>query len=266
MATWTWLATSAERRASPLILWPEVRSIIMLGLNYGPDDDPLAILKAGDRAAISVYAKGDDYHELIKSQLKHVGALAYRQRRRGRQGIRRHRGRHGEAACGAAGLGWQGKHTNLVSRQFGSWLFLGSIFTTLDLPADHRRQLTAAAAAAHASIFARPRLFLRPTSSTRAAAFPISPSSIKGPIPRELRPAIGNRIYGCDDCLAVCPWNKFASARTRSQARGARHIAHAPPGRSCSSRRRAIPHILFQNRDQANRKGSICPKRVDRHR
>jgi len=204
-----WLAASPERRTDPRVLWPDVRSVIMLGVNYGPDENPLTILEQRTRGAISVYAQGDDYHDLIKKQLK---ALA----------------RWLVAASGAevkvfvdtaavmekplaqaAGLGWQGKHTNLVSREFGSWLFLGAIFTTSDLPRDD-------AEADHCGS-CRACLDICPT-----AAFPapykldarrcISYLTIenKGPIPQEFRKAIGNRIYGCDDCLAVCPWNKFA--------------------------------------------------------
>ena len=217
-----WLAANPERRTDPRGLWPEVRSVIMLGVNYGPEDDPLAILKLRSKGAISVYAKGDDYHDVIKKNLK---ALA--------------RWLVAAAPCQvkvfvdtaavmekplaqASGLGWQGKHTNLVSREFGSWLFLGAIFTSLELPRD-------AAVEDHCGS-CRACLDVCPT-----AAFPapykldarrcISYLTIetKGPIPIEFRKAIGNRIYGCDDCLAVCPWNKFAQAgqETRLAARDA---------------------------------------------
>ncbi|MDE2377483.1 tRNA epoxyqueuosine(34) reductase QueG [Bradyrhizobium sp.] len=204
-----WLAAQPERRADPRGLWSDVRSVIMLGVNYGPDHDPLAILEQRTRGAISVYAQGDDYHDLIKKRLK---ALA--------------RWLVATAPCEvkvfvdtaavmekplahAAHLGWQGKHSNLVSREFGSWLFLGAIFTTLELPSD-------AAEIDHCGS-CRACLDICPT-----AAFPapyeldarrcISYLTIenKGPIPHEFRKAIGNRIYGCDDCLAACPWNKFA--------------------------------------------------------
>jgi epoxyqueuosine reductase len=204
-----WLASQPERRVDPRGLWADVRSVIMLGVNYGPDSDPLAILQQRTRAAISVYAQGDDYHDLIKKRLK---ALA----------------RWLVAASGcevkvfvdtaavmekplaqAAGLGWQGKHTNLVSRQFGSWLFLGAIFTTLDLPRDETETDHCGSC--------RACLDICPTSAFPApykldARRCISYLTIenKGPIPHEFRKAIGNRIYGCDDCLAVCPWNKFA--------------------------------------------------------
>ncbi len=221
-----WLATTAERRASPTTLWPDVRSIIMLGLNYGPDTDPLAILKARDRAAISVYAKGDDYHELIKSRLKSLARWLTGNAGGDVKVFVDTAAVMEKPLAARAGLGWQGKHTNLVSRQYGSWLFLGAIFTTLDLPEDQAEPDSCGGC--------RACLDICPT-----AAFPepyrldarrcISYLTIehKGPIPRELRAAIGNRIYGCDDCLAVCPWNKFAS-RGREAKLSAREALRAP--------------------------------------
>jgi epoxyqueuosine reductase len=204
-----WMAATAERRASPSALWPAVRSVVMLGMNYGPDDDPLAILQRRERAAISAYAKGEDYHELIKSRLKQI-ARWLTQNAGGNVKVFVDTAAVMEKPLAEkAGLGWQGKHTNVVSRQFGSWLFLGSIFTTLDLPADE--------AGVDSCGTCRACLDICPT-----AAFPepyrldarrcISYLTIehKGPIPHEFRAAMGNRIYGCDDCLAVCPWNKFA--------------------------------------------------------
>ncbi|MCK1326269.1 MULTISPECIES: tRNA epoxyqueuosine(34) reductase QueG [unclassified Bradyrhizobium] len=226
-----WLAAQPERRVDPRGLWQDVRSVIMLGVNYGPDQDPLAILQQRTRAAISVYAQGDDYHDLIKKRLK---ALA--------------RWLVATATCEvkpcevkvfvdtaammekplaqAAHLGWQGKHTNLVSREFGSWLFLGAIYTTLELPRDD-------AEIDHCGS-CRACLDICPT-----AAFPapyrldarrcISYLTIenKGPIPREFRKSIGNRIYGCDDCLAACPWNKFAQ-EGREAKLAARDALRAP--------------------------------------
>jgi epoxyqueuosine reductase len=204
-----WLAARPERRADPRVLWPEVRSIVMLGVNYGPDENPLAILQQRSRGAISVYAQGDDYHEVIKKRLK---ALAHWLVANAGGDVKVFVDTAAvmeKPLAQAAGLGWQGKHTNLVSREFGSWLFLGAIFTTLDLPRD-------AADGDHCGS-CRACLEICPT-----AAFPapykldarrcISYLTIesKGPIPREFRKAIGNRIYGCDDCLAACPWNKFA--------------------------------------------------------
>jgi epoxyqueuosine reductase len=221
-----WLAATAERRASPLMLWPDVRSVIMLGMNYGPDTDPLAILETHDRAAISVYAKGDDYHELIKARLKDIARWLIEHAGGDVKVFVDTAAVMEKPLAARAGLGWQGKHTNLVSRQYGSWLFLGAIFTTLDLPADTAEPDSCGSC--------RACLDICPT-----AAFPapyqldarrcISYLTIehKGPIPHDLRAAIGNRIYGCDDCLAVCPWNKFAS-QGREAKLAARDTLRAP--------------------------------------
>ena len=222
----TWLASTAGRRASPLVLWPDVRSIVMLGMNYGPDTDPLAILSAHDRAAISIYARGDDYHDLIKARLKELARWLTANAGGDVKVFVDTAAVMEKPLAASGGLGWQGKHTNLVSRQFGSWLFLGSIFTTLDLPADSPEPDSCGTC--------RACLDICPT-----AAFPapykldarrcISYLTIehKGPIPRELRTAIGNRIYGCDDCLAVCPWNKFAN-QGREAKLAARDALRAP--------------------------------------
>ncbi|HKA76614.1 MAG TPA: tRNA epoxyqueuosine(34) reductase QueG [Pseudolabrys sp.] len=222
----TWLADTAGRRASPLALWPDVRSIVMLGMNYGPDTDPLAILQARERAAISVYAKGDDYHELIKARLKELARWLVSNAGGDVKVFVDTAAVMEKPIAERAGLGWQGKHTNLVSRQYGSWLFLGAIFTTLDLPVDRAEPDNCGSC--------RACLDVCPT-----AAFPapykldarrcISYLTIehKGPIPRDLRASMGNRIYGCDDCLAVCPWNKFAS-RGREAKLAARDVLRAP--------------------------------------
>jgi epoxyqueuosine reductase len=200
-----------ERRGDPRSLWPAVRSVVMLGLNYGTGGDPLAILERRERGAISIYAQGDDYHEIIKPRLK---ALA---RWLAAQGGAEVKVFVDTAAlmekplAAASGVGWQGKHTNLVSRQYGSWLFLGAILSTLDLPpdapeADHCGSCRACLDICPTAAFPAPyRLDARRCISYLTIEH-------KGPIPRELRPLIGNRIYGCDDCLAVCPWNKFAQA------------------------------------------------------
>ena len=221
-----WMAANAERRADPRVLWPDVRSIVMLGLNYGPDSDPLAVLKDRVRGGISVYARGDDYHELIKPRLKTLGRWLIDNAGGGIKVFVDTAPVMEKPLAAAAGLGWQGKHTNLVSRQFGSWLFLSAIFTTLDLPPD-------APETDHCG-HCRACLDICPT-----AAFPapyrldarrcISYLTIehKGPIPRALRPAIGNRIYGCDDCLAACPWNKFA-VTGREVKLAAREALRAP--------------------------------------
>ena len=206
-----WLAASPERRTDPRVLWPDVRSVIMLGVNYGPDENPLAILEQRTRGAISVYAQGDDYHDLVKKRLKALARWLVATSGAEVKVFVDTAAVMEKPLAQAAGLGWQGKHTNLVSREFGSWLFLGAIFTTSDLPRDDTE-------ADHCGS-CRACLDICPT-----AAFPapykldarrcISYLTIenKGPIPHEFRKAIGNRIYGCDDCLAVCPWNKFAQA------------------------------------------------------
>ena len=183
----------------------------MLGLNYGTGGDPLAILQRREHGAISVYAQGDDYHEIIKPRLKALARWLIAQAGGDAKVFVDTAALMEKPLAAASGLGWQGKHTNLVSRQYGSWLFLGAILTTIDLPADAPEDDYCGSC--------RACLDVCPT-----AAFPapyrldarrcISYLTIehKGPIPRELRPLIGNRIYGCDDCLAVCPWNKFAQA------------------------------------------------------
>ncbi|HVV79113.1 MAG TPA: tRNA epoxyqueuosine(34) reductase QueG [Pseudolabrys sp.] len=221
-----WLADTAARRGSPTSLWPEVRSVIMLGLNYGPDDDPRAILAHKTRGAISVYARGEDYHELIKKKLKAIARWLTATAGGDVKVFVDTAAVMEKPLAASAGLGWQGKHTNLVSRDYGSWLFLGAIFTTLDLPADTRE-------GDHCGN-CRACLDICPT-----AAFPapyrldarrcISYLTIehKGPIPRELRPRIGNRIFGCDDCLAACPWNKFAQAGREAKL-AAREALRAP--------------------------------------
>ncbi len=215
-----WLARHADRRSHPNALWPEARSAIMLGLNYAPDADPLAILGHCDRGAISVYAQGKDYHEIIKPKLK---VLAHR--------LAQDTGADVKVFVDTAplmekplaalsGIGWQGRHTNLVSRAHGSWLFLGAILTTAELAPDEPERDSCGSC--------RRCLDVCPTNAF-PAPYRLDPRRCisyltiehKGPIDRELRPLMGNRIYGCDDCLAVCPWNKFAVAgrETRLHAR-----------------------------------------------
>ena len=222
-----WLADRPERRADPRGLWPDVRSVIMLGVNYGPDQNPLKILEARSRGAISVYAQGDDYHDLIKKRLKALARWLVAAEACEVKVFVDTAAVMEKPLAQAAGLGWQGKHTNLVSREFGSWLFLGAIFTTLDLPHDD-------ADTDHCGS-CRACLDICPTSAFPApyqldARRCISYLTIehKGPIPREFRKAIGNRIYGCDDCLAVCPWNKFAQAGRETKL-AARDELRAPP-------------------------------------
>jgi epoxyqueuosine reductase len=204
-----WMETTAERRGDPRALWPDARSVIMLGMNYGPDDDPLTILRERSHGAISVYAQGDDYHEVIKPRLKAIARWLIAQAGGDAKVFVDTAAVMEKPLAQAAGLGWQGKHTNLVSRQYGSWLFLGAIFTTLvlapDAPErDHCGQCRACLDICPTAAFPEPyRLDARRCISYLTIEH-------KGPIPLELRPRMGNRIYGCDDCLAVCPWNKFA--------------------------------------------------------
>ena len=221
-----WMAATAERRSSPAALWADVRSVIMLGLNYAPDQDPLAILAQRDRAAISAYAKGDDYHELIKKRLKELARWLVENTGGDVKVFVDTAAVMEKPLAASAGLGWQGKHTNLVSRQFGSWLFLGSIFTTLDLPADPREPDNCGSCRACLDICPTHAF---PEAYRLDARRCISYLTIehKGPIPRELRPLMGNRIYGCDDCLAVCPWNKFA-VKGREAKLAARETLRAP--------------------------------------
>jgi epoxyqueuosine reductase len=215
-----WLAAHPERRTDPRGLWPGVRSIIMLGVNYGPDEDPLVILEKRTHGAISVYAQGDDYHDLIKKRLKALARWLVATTGCEVKVFVDTAAVMEKPLAQAAGLGWQGKHTNLVSREFGSWLFLGAIFTTLDLPhdeadADHCGSCQACLDICPTAAFPAPyRLDARRCISYLTI-------ENKGPIPQEFRKAIGNRIYGCDDCLAVCPWNKFAQQgrETRLAAR-----------------------------------------------
>lgn len=206
-----WMPEKADRRVGPTALWPEAKSVIALGMNYTPAEDPLALAGQPDRGVISVYARNRDYHDTVKKRLRAVGRWI------------------GESwGCGIkifvdtapvmekplaalAGIGWQGKHTNLVSREHGSWLFLGEIYTTLEIDPDaaeedHCGSCRDCLDACPTNAFPAPRQI----DARRCISY--LTIEHKGPIPEELRPLMGNRIYGCDDCLAVCPWNKFAKA------------------------------------------------------
>lgn len=221
-----WLAEKADRRGDPQVLWPAVRSIVVLGLNYGPDEDPLAVLARRERGGLSVYARHRDYHDLVKKKLKALGRWVAETYGTEIKVFVDTAPVMEKPLAAQGGIGWQGKHTNLVSRDFGSWLFLGEIYLVLDLPPD-------AAEDDHCGS-CRNCLDICPT-----AAFPapyqldarrcISYLTIEhpGPIPSEFRRAMGNRIYGCDDCLAVCPWNKFAT-RAREAQLTARDDLRAP--------------------------------------
>ncbi len=206
-----WMADTAERRADPRTLWPEVRSVILLGLNYGPADNPLAELDQKDRGYISVYARNRDYHDVIKGKLKEAAGFLASKAASDVKVFVDTAPVMEKPLAEAAGLGFQGKHTVVVSREFGNWLFLGAIFTTAELPADAPERNHCGSC--------RRCLDICPTNAFPApyqldARRCISYLTIehKGHIPEELRSGIGNRIFGCDDCLAVCPWNKFAQA------------------------------------------------------
>jgi epoxyqueuosine reductase len=225
--TMDWLAREPDRRAAPSGLWPEARTAVVVGMNYGPSHDPMAILEAPDRAAISVYAQHRDYHEIVKGRLKELAGWLQR--------------RTGEAVkvfvdtapllekplAERAGIGWQGKHTNLVSRRFGSWLFLGEILTAAVLEPD-------AAERDHCGTCRRcldvcpTDAFPRPYQLDARRCISYLTIEHKGSIPRTFRAAMGNRVYGCDDCLAVCPWNKFAAVAQEAKLQ-AREDLKAPP-------------------------------------
>jgi epoxyqueuosine reductase len=208
--TMAWMAARADERADPRTLWPDAVTVISLGLSYAPEHDALATTRIADAGNISVYARGRDYHDVIKGKLKHLGQfIAARQ-----AGVKVFVDTAPvmeKPLAQQAGLGWQGKHTNLVSRAHGSWLFLGEVFTTLDLPPDapHGDRC----GTCHACITACPTdAFPAPYKLDARRCISYLTIEHEGPIPEGLRAGIGNRIYGCDDCLAVCPWNKFAKA------------------------------------------------------
>jgi epoxyqueuosine reductase len=213
-----WMETRLEHRRSPQGLWPEARSVIALGMSYAPAIDPLFLADQHDRARISVYAQGADYHDVVKRALKALARWIVAQAPEAGVKVFVDTAPVMEKPLGAAaGIGWQGKHTNLVSRSHGSWLFLGAIFTTFELPADvpHADRCgscTACQTACPTDAFPAPyRLDARRCISYLTIEH-------KGPVPHEFRAKLGNRIYGCDDCLAVCPWNRFASAAAATRA------------------------------------------------
>ncbi len=224
--TMDWMAETALRRADPRVLWPNVRSVAVFAMNYGPDADPLAILSQTDRAAISVYAQNRDYHDVMKGRLKEMA--------------QRFAARFGcevkvfvdtapvmeKPLAAKAGIGWQGKHTNLVSRERGSWLFLGEIFTDAAIEADRAQEDHCGNCRACLDICPT-KAFPAPYRLDARRCISYLTIEHKGPIPHEFRVAMGNRIYGCDDCLAVCPWNKFA-AEAREAKLKARDDLRAP--------------------------------------
>jgi epoxyqueuosine reductase len=219
-----WLADRTEQRSHPQALWPQARSVVCLGLSYAPEGDPLETLRQPDRGNISVYARARDYHDVVKGMLKHLAQHI----------VARHAAEvkvftdtapvMEKPLAQQAGLGWQGKHTNLVSRAHGSWLFLGEVYTTLDLPpdaphADRCGSCTRCLTACPTDAFPAPYRL----DATRCISYLTIEHA--GAIAHALRPAIGNRIYGCDDCLAVCPWNRFARATPHEKLRGRADLA-----------------------------------------
>ena len=206
-----WMAEKTDRRGDPRTLWPEARSVIVLGMSYAPDGDPLERLEQRDRGVISVYALNRDYHDLIKGRLKQLAQWMVSRFKAEVKVFVDTAPVMEKPLAARTGVGWQGKHTVLVSRTHGSWLFLGEIYTTLDLPPD----------APHADRCGTCRrcqdicptdAFPKPYTLDARRCISYLTIEHKGPIPEEFRAAIGNRIYGCDDCLAVCPWNSFAQA------------------------------------------------------
>jgi epoxyqueuosine reductase len=222
-----WMEEAPERRSSPSLLWSEVRSIVMLGMSYAPASDPMATLERRDRGTISVYARSRDYHDVIKGKLKQVADIIRAQAGAGTKVFVDTAPVMEKPLAAAAGLGWQGKHSVLVSRSEGSWLFLGAIYTTAELPPDdpgrdHCGTCRRCLAACPTDAFPQPYVL----DARRCIAY--LTIEHKGPIPHEFRPGIGNRIFGCDDCLAVCPWNRFAAA-AREQKLAARDDLDALP-------------------------------------
>ncbi len=212
-----WMESRADQRANPDVLWPEVKSVIMLGMSYAPPQDPMALADQDARARISVYAQGRDYHDVVKGALKRLAGWLAHEAGAGVKVFVDTAPVMEKALAQSAGLGWQGKHSNVVSREHGSWLFLGAIYTTAELePAspggDNCGSCRACQDICPTNAFPAPyRVDARRCISYLTIEH-------KGPIDPELRPLMGNHIYGCDDCLAVCPWNKFAKTAAAHKA------------------------------------------------
>lgn len=222
-----WMAERMHWRGDPAALWPEARSVIMLAENYGPENDPLEVLALKDRAAISVYAQNRDYHDVVKKRLKRLARWLIAEAG-GEVKVFVDTAPVMEKPLGqAAGLGWQGKHTNLVSRDLGSWFFLGAVFTTLDVPEDAAEQDHCGSCRACLDICPTDA-FPAPYQLDARRCISYLTIEHKGPVDPDLRAGLGNRIYGCDDCLAVCPWNKFAR-RAQEAKYHARADLTAPP-------------------------------------
>jgi epoxyqueuosine reductase len=224
-----WMEARADQRASPLALWPEARSAIAVAMSYAPECDPLALEGAPDRGRISVYAQGSDYHKTLKKALKTLARFIVAQVPSELKVFVDTAPVMEKPLSQAAGIGWQGKHTNLVSREHGSWLFLGVILTSLELEPDAPASAGIHCGSCTACLDACPTDAIGPAhqiDSRRCISYLTIEHS--GPIPEEYREAIGNRIYGCDDCLAVCPWNRFAQSASANRAFVARAQLAAP--------------------------------------
>jgi epoxyqueuosine reductase len=216
-----WLQSTAERRADPRVLWLQAKSIAMLSMSYGSRLDPFERLKATDHGNISVYALGRDYHDVLKGKLKHLAAWLAKEARADVKVFVDTAPLMEKPLAEAAGLGWQGKHTNLVSRKLGSWFFLGAILTTAELPCD-KAETDHCGSCRNCLDICPTDAFPAPYQLDARRCISYLTIEHKGHIAREFREAMGNRIYGCDDCLAVCPWNKFAqeAREARLKARG----------------------------------------------
>jgi epoxyqueuosine reductase len=216
-----WMPAKADRRADPKVLWPEARSVVVLGLNYGPERNPL---EEENQARISVYARHRDYHDVLKKRLKALARWIADTHKTEVKVFVDTAPVMEKPLAQAGGIGWQGKHTNLVSRDLGSWLFLGEVFLAIDLPADAAE--TDHCGECRRCLDACPtRAFTAPYRIDARRCISYLTIEHKGPIPHDLRPLIGNRIYGCDDCLAVCPWNKFAKAASAPDLRARADLA-----------------------------------------
>ena len=263
MATWTGWPTTAHRRADPRAMWPGARSAVVVGLNYGPEVDPLAVLQRLDRGAISAYAQtGRDYHDVVKKKLRQLArwmAETY--------------------ACEVklfvdtapimekplaqqAGMGWQGKHSNLVSRSHGSWLFLGEVLTSLDLPPDQPEPDHCGSCQKCLDICPTDA-FPAPYQLDARRCIAYLTIEHQGHIPREFREAIGNRVFGCDDCLAVCPWNKFAETARDVQMQARAELNRPCPGRIGGAGRCRLPQAVRGLSGQATGPRSADPQRAD---
>ena len=265
MATWTGSPTIPERRADPRVLWPDVRSVIMLGVNYGPDENPLAILEQRTRGAISVYAQGDDYHDLIKKRLKALARWLVATSGGEVKVFVDTAAVMEKPLAQAAGLGWQGKHTNLVSREFGSWLFLGAIFTTLDLPRDEADIDHCGSCQACLDIC--PTAAFPGALQARCAALHfLSHHREQGPDPARISQSHRQPHLWLRRLPRGLPVEQVRASRPRDQTRRARRIARAVARRTGAARRRRVPRAVHEIAGQAHRPRPLRPQCADRDR